>query len=279
MGARPALMGIVNASPDSFSDGAREDPMARGEALLSEGADLLDVGGESGRTDRPPVGVQEEIARVVPVVERLAALGAEVSVDTYKPGVARAALAAGASMVNDTSGLRDVALADACAAAGARLVLMHTYARPKEKVLDPARDERVVDDVLAFLHERMAVAEARGVARERLVLDPGPDFGKTPHQTVRVLRALDRVVALGPPVLLAVSRKDFVGAITDRPPRGRDAGTLAALAAGVDAGAAILRVHDVAAARDFLAVRAILRGEEELPSGANLPEELRREGR
>ncbi len=279
MRARPALMGIVNASPDSFSDGAREDPMARGEALLSEGADLLDVGGESARTDRPPVGVQEEIARVVPVVERLAALGAEVSVDTYKSGVARAALAAGASMVNDTSGLRDVALADVCAAAGARLVLMHTCARPKEKVLDPARDERVVDDVLAFLHERMAMAEARGVARERLVLDPGPDFGKTPHQTVRVLRALDRVVALGPPVLLAVSRKDFVGAITERPPRGRDAGTLAALAAGVDAGAAILRVHDVAAARDFLAVRAVLRGEEELPSGANLPEELRREGR
>lgn len=279
MGARPAFMGIVNASPDSFSEDATEDPVARGEALLAEGADLLDVGGESARTDRPPVDVEEEIARVVPVVERLAALGAEVSVDTYKPAVARAALAAGASMVNDTSGLRDLALADACAAAGARLVLMHTYAGPKEKVLDPARDERVVDDVVAFLQERVALAEARGVARERLVLDPGPDFGKTPHQTVRVLRALCRVVALGPPVLLAVSRKDFVGAITDRPPQERDAGTLAALAAGVDAGAAILRVHDVAAARDFLAVRAVLRGEEELPSGTNLPEELRREAR
>lgn len=273
------LMGIVNASPDSFSGAAAEDPVALGEALLAEGAHLLDVGGESARTDRPPVPVEEEIARVVPVVEALAARGARVSVDTYKPEVAAAALAAGAIMVNDVSGLRDQGLADLCARAGAALVVMHTYAPPKVKELDPAHDERVVEDVVDFLSVHAAIAEARGVPRERIVLDPGPDFGKTPHQTVRVLRALPRVVALGHPVLLAVSRKDFVGTVTGRPPRERGAGTLAALAAGVDAGAAILRVHDVGAARDFLAVRAVLRGEEELPSEANLPEELRREGR
>jgi dihydropteroate synthase len=185
-------------------------------------------------------------------------------VDTYKPAVAEAAIAAGAVLVNDVSGLRDPALADVCASTGAGLVLMHTRAAPKETLLDPGTYDDVVADVAAFLRERMAVAAARGVHREQLLLDPGPDFAKTPAQTVAVLRRLDVLHALGRPLLLAVSRKDFVGAITGRPPQQRLAGTLAAVGAAVDAGAQVLRVHDVAAVRDYLAVRSVLRGEREL---------------
>jgi dihydropteroate synthase len=271
LGGRPLLMGIVNASPDSFSDaGEAADPAAHGRALLAAGADLLDVGGETARGDRPAVTVPEEIERVVPVVERLAGAGALVSVDTYKPEVAAAALAAGAALVNDVSGLREPALAEVCARFGAGLVLMHTRVAPKGTLLDPAAYDDVVADVVRFLRERIEVARACGLADEQLLLDPGPDFAKTPAQTVAVLRRLDALRALGRPLLLAVSRKDFVGAITGRPPRERGAGTLAALAFGADAGAAILRVHDVAAAADFLAVRAVLRGERELAADDGL---------
>jgi dihydropteroate synthase len=260
---RPLVMGILNASPDSFSGNGNP-----------EGADIVDVGGESGRTDTAPITPQEEIARVVPVVERLVADGAVVSVDTWKAEVARAVLAAGAAMINDVSGLRDPAIADACAQHGAALVLMHTRAEPKVKAF-PDYDD-VVGDVVAFLEERMRVAIERGVGEDQIVLDPGPDFAKTPAQTVEVLRRLDEVVALGRPVLLAVSRKDFVGQVTRRRPRERLAGTLAAVGEGVDRGAAILRVHDVPEVRDFLAVREALRGEREVPPGP-LPTELRRE--
>jgi dihydropteroate synthase len=274
LGARPLLMGIVNATPDSFSDagdhGTLEARVAHGAALLEAGADVLDVGGESARGDRPTVAASEEIARVVPLVERLAALGRPVSIDTYKPAVAEAAIAAGAALVNDVSGLRDPVLADVCAATGAGLVLMHTRVEPKGTLLDPGRYDDVVADVVGFLRERIALAVERGMAFEQLVLDPGPDFAKTPAQTVAVLRRLDAVLALGRPVLLAVSNKDFVGALTGRTPRERLAGTLAALAAGVDAGARLLRVHDVAAAADFLRVRAALGGELELAPEAGL---------
>ena len=279
---RPWLMGIVNATPDSFSDdGAYRTLDQRVElarSLLGAGARLIDVGGESGRTDQPPVEAEEEIERVVPVIERIAGvLGALVSVDTYKPAVARAAIEAGAAIVNDVSGLRDPDLADVCADTGAALVLMHTRAAPKEKMLDPGLDGRVVDDVELFLRERIELAMSRGVAFDQLVLDPGPDFGKTPSQTVDVLRALPRLHALGRPILLAVSRKDFVGAITLRPPRARLAGTLAAVGYGVGAGAHILRVHDVAEAADYLAVRGALTGEAEVDSGLLLAPDLRRE--
>ena len=151
--------------------------------------------------------------------------------DTYKPAVARAAIAAGAAIVNDVSGLRDPVLADVCAQTGAALVLMHTRAAPKQKLLDRGLDGRIVADVELFLRERIALALERGVAFEQLMLDPGPDFAKTPAQTVEVLRALPALHALGRPLLLAVSRKDFVGAITGRPPRARLAGTLAAIGA------------------------------------------------
>jgi dihydropteroate synthase len=275
----PVLMGIVNATPDSFSDAQRPKTLAelaeRGRRLVADGAELIDVGGESGRTDRRAVAVEEEIARVVPLVERLAGEGITVSVDTWRAPVARAALAAGAEMVNDMSGLSDPELAGACAAAGAALVVTHTRNPPKQAGL-PAYDD-VVADVVRFLAERCDEARRRGVADDRLVLDPGLDMAKTPAQTVAVLRRLAEVRALGCPLLLALSRKDFIGAITGRRPAGRLAGTLAAVGFAVERGGAILRVHDVAAARDFLAVSAALRGESELPSGLRLAEELRRE--
>jgi dihydropteroate synthase len=268
LGSRPLLMGVVNATPDSFSDGGDlptlEARVARGAELLEAGADMIDVGGESARGDTPAVSAGEEIARVVPLIERLTGLGAAVSVDTYKPQVAEAAIAAGAVLVNDVSGLRDVALADVCARTGAGLVLMHTRVAPKGTLLDPGRYDDVAADVAGFLHERMALAIARGVDPEQLLLDPGPDFAKTPAQTVAVLRRLDLLHELGRPLLLAISNKDFVGALTGRPPRERLAGTLAAVAHGVEAGAHVLRVHDVAAAADFLRVHAALRGDLEL---------------
>ena len=284
LGERPWLMGIVNASPDSFSDAGThrtlDDRVALAAELLEAGARVIDIGGESGVTGVPPVAAQEEISRVVPLIERVAGeLGALVSVDTYKPSVARAAVAAGAAIVNDVSGLRDPGLADVCAETGAGLVLMHTRAAPKHKLLDPGMDGRVVADVQLFLSERIALALERGVAFEQIVLDPGPDFGKTPAQTVDVLRALPGLHALGRPLLLAVSRKDFIGAITLRPPRERLAGTLAAVGFGVEAGAHILRVHDVDEVADFLSVRAALAGEAADDSSLNLPVDLRREPR
>jgi dihydropteroate synthase len=280
LGGRPRLMGIVNATPDSFSDAGLhqtlEERVELARTLLAEGADMIDIGGESGVTNRSQVDPQVEIERVVPLVERVAdELGALVSVDTYKPAVARAAIEAGASIVNDVSGLRDPVLADVCAETGAGLVVMHTTAPPKQKLLDPGLDESIVVDVNAFLRERIALALERGVAFEQLMLDPGPDFAKTPAQTVDVLRAFGDLHALGRPLLLATSRKDFVGAITRRAPRDRLAGTLAALAHGVDAGAHVLRVHDVAQAADFLSVRAVLAGDTEVDRELRLSDQLR----
>lgn len=282
LGGRPWLMGIVNASPDSFSDGGGrttlEEQVGLARRMLEEGADLIDVGGESGVTNRPAVEPEVEIERVVPLIERVTGeLGARVSVDTYKPPVARAAVAAGAVMVNDVSGLRDPTLARVCAETGAALVVMHTRAAPKQKLLDASFDGLIVADVEAFLRERIEVALSQGVDFEQLVLDPGPDFGKTPSQTVESLRSLEQLHALGRPLLLAVSRKDFIGAVTGRPPRARLAGTLAAVAHGVEAGAHILRVHDVADVADFLAVGAALAGEAEVDSTLRLGDELRHE--
>jgi dihydropteroate synthase len=204
------------------------------------------------------------IARIVRELDVL------VSVDTYKPAVADAAIAAGAQIVNDVSGLRDPELAEVCAGTGAALVLTHTRVAPKGTLLDPSFYDDVVADVRDFLDERIAVAEAAGMHPEQLLLDPGPDFAKTPAQTVAVLRRLELLHELGRPLLLAVSRKDFLGAITGRAPRERDAATLAAVAFAADAGAHAVRVHDVRAAADFLAVRAVLRGDRELAPGDGL---------
>jgi dihydropteroate synthase len=270
LGGRPLLMGILNATPDSFSDGSDaglEERVERGRALLAAGADLLDVGGESARGDRPAVSASEEIARVVPLI---AALDGVISVDTYKPDVAAAAIEAGASLVNDVSGLQNVELARVCARTGAALVIMHTRVAPKGTLLDPGAYDDVVADVVSFLRSRMELAVSEGVAPEQIVLDPGPDFAKTPAQTVAVLRGLDVLHELGRPLLLPVSRKDFLGAITGRPPRERDAATLAAVAWAADAGAHVVRVHDVRGAADFLAVRAVLRGDRVLAPAEGL---------
>jgi dihydropteroate synthase len=272
-------MGIVNATPDSFSDAqgtkSVDDRVELARKLLADGADIIDVGGESGITNKPAVEVAEEISRVVPVIEAIAKLpGAVVSVDTYKPAVARAAIAAGARIVNDVSGLLDDDLAAAAAEGNAAIVLMHTRARPKEKRFPPYDD--VVADVKDFLADAVNRALAQGVPLEHVIVDPGPDFAKTPAQTIEVLRALDQLHELGRPILLAASRKDFVGALTDRGPREREAGTLAALAAGVDHGIAIARLHDIAAAADFLTVRAALSGELAVDDELALAEHKRR---
>jgi dihydropteroate synthase len=275
LGGSPLLMGIVNATPDSFSD-AGELPdldarVRRAHALAADGARIIDVGGESAFGGRPPVPGEEEAARVVPVVARVAAeLDVLVSVDTYKPEVAEAAIAAGAHLLNDVSGLRDPALAELCAATGAGLVLMHTRVAPKGTLLDPEFYDDVVADVRDFLAERVAVAETAGVRPEQIMLDPGPDFSKTPAQTVEVLRRLDVLHALGRPLLLPISRKDFLGAITGQEPRDRGAATLAAVGWAADAGAHVLRVHDVRAAADFLAVRAVSRGDRVLEPAEGL---------
>jgi dihydropteroate synthase len=276
--SEPLLMGIVNASPDSFSNPgrrSRDQIVQHGRELAASGAALIDVGGESGRSDTQAVAEDEEAARVVPVIERLAAEGLVVSVDTWRAPVAAAALAAGAAMVNDVSGLADPGVAEACAETGAALVITHTRLPPKRKGFPHYAD--VVEDVAALLRERADEARRRGVGNEQIVFDPGLDLAKTPGQSVELIRRLPELRALGRPLLLAISRKDFVGAMTERPPGGRLAGTLAALGEAVDAGAAILRVHDVAAARDYLRVRAALRGERHVPTDLRLDASLRRE--
>ena len=280
LGARPLLMGIVNASPDSFSDGGRhrdlDAQLALAAQLQAAGADILDIGGESASTGRAPVAERHEIELVAPLIERVTRdLGALVSVDTYKPAVAAAAIAAGASIVNDVSGLRDPGLAELCAETGAALVVMHTRAAPRERLQDPDLYGDVSGEVLEFLRQRVALAQRAGVRAEQIIVDPGPDFAKTPAQTIRLLRDVERLHELGRPLLMAISRKDFIGALTRRGPRERGAGTLAALAHGVEHGARIFRVHDVAAAADFLAVRAALDGDSDPGRDLAVGEEIR----
>jgi dihydropteroate synthase len=272
------LMGIVNAGPDSFSDpGSRGiDELARlAHELADAGAALIDVGGESGRTDREPVSEDEEIDRIAPLVERLADDGVTVSVDTWRAPVARAALEAGAAMINDVSCLSDPEVADACAETGAALVVTHTRLPPKVKGFPGYAD--VVEDVRELLRERCDLACQRGVAEEQLLLDPGIDLAKTPAESIEVMRRLPELAELGRPLLLAISRKDFVGALTDRPPAERGPGTLAAAGAAVDGGAKILRVHDVAATFDYLRVHAALGGGTPVSDDLSLRDDLRRE--
>jgi len=270
-------MGIVNATPDSFSDGQRpkglEELVQRAQRLVAEGAEIIDVGGESGRTDRPPVTEAEEAARIVPLVERLAAGGITVSVDTWRLEPARAALGAGAAMVNDVSALADPAVAELCAEHGAGLVISHTRAAPKVK--DFGRYADVVADVIALLRDRARAARDLGVDEDSLVLDPGLDLAKTPQQSVQLLRRLFELEDLGRPLLLAISRKDFIGAVTGRRPADRGAGTLGAIEPALNVPGAVLRVHDVAATADFLSVRRALLGDSErldAPLEAELPQ-------
>jgi dihydropteroate synthase len=264
---RPLVMGIVNANPDSFSDAVRvatlDDQVALALALVEQGADLIDVGGESGVTYTDVTDAEVERARVEPLVRRLVDEGIVVSVDTWKPLVAAAALDAGAHVLNDVSGLRDVGLADEAARTGAALVVMHTRAAPKEEHFADY-DGDVVADVVSFVRERCELARRHGVRAEQLIVDPGPDFAKSPAESVQSLRSIDRLAQLGHPWLAAVSRKYFLAAVTGRRPAERLAGTLAAVGFAAERGAAIVRVHDVAETVDFLAVRDVLHGGAEI---------------
>jgi dihydropteroate synthase len=252
-------MGVLNVTPDSFSDGGRyleaEAAVAHGLRLTQEGADLIDVGGESTRPGAEPVGEQEELRRVLPVVERLAAaVEAPLSIDTSKAEVARRAFEAGAGFLNDVTALAgDPAMAELAAGAGVDVCLMHMKGTPRTMQEDPRYGD-VVAEVAAFLEQRLQFATSRGIAEERIWLDPGIGFGKALEHNLELLRRLDEIVALGRPVLVGASRKRFIGALTGKPETQRLGGSLAAALIAFERGAAMLRVHDVAATRDAIDV-------------------------
>jgi dihydropteroate synthase len=254
-------MGVLNVTPDSFSDGGewfdREAAIAHGRELAAQGAAIVDVGGESTRPGAQPVPADVETDRVLPVVEALSADGLTVSIDTSKAAVARAALAAGATYVNDVTALRgDPEMAAVVSDAGCEVCLMHMLGEPRTMQDDPRYGDVVVD-VRAFLEQRLAFAVAAGVAEERISLDPGIGFGKTAAHNLELLRRLDEIVAIGRPVVVGTSRKSFLGRITGRDdPHQRVFGTVAANVLAYERGASVFRVHDVAATRDALAVAA-----------------------
>jgi dihydropteroate synthase len=259
----PLVMGVLNVTPDSFSDGGlyldADAAVAHAREMAAEGAAIVDVGGESTRPGAEPVPEGEELARAVPVVERIAAAGPEprVSIDTRKLAVAEAALAAGARIVNDVSAFRAAPeMAGLVAGAGAWCCLMHMLGDdPRTMQADPRYGD-VVSDVKAFLEERLAFAVSEGVAEERVWLDPGIGFGKTLEHNLELLRRLREIVAIGRPVVIGASRKSFIGRLTGRPERARVAGTVAANVVAYERGASIFRVHDVAEAVDSLRVAA-----------------------
>ncbi len=271
LGRRTLIMGIVNVTPDSFSDGGRflspQAAVDQGLRLLDEGADILDVGGESTRPGAEPVPAEEEQARVLPVIRGILARrpGAVVSIDTYKAAVAAAALEAGAQIVNDVTALRgDADMAALVAQRGAGLVLMHMRGEPRTMQKDPRYDD-VVAEVTAFLQRQAQAAQEAGVAREAIVVDPGIGFGKNLEHNLALIRHLGSLRALGYPVLLGASRKTFIGQLTGREqPRDRLWGTLGAHVVGAALGADIVRVHDVAPLKEALVVTdAILAAGEE----------------
>jgi len=257
----PCVMGILNVTPDSFSDGGRftqlDAAVAQGVAMARDGAAIVDVGGESTRPGSDRVSLDEELARVLPVIERLRAeTSAVISIDTYKAQVARRALEAGAALVNDVSALRmDPAMAGVIAEAGCPVILMHMLGEPKTMQQDPHYDD-VVADVRAFLEERMAFAVARGVGEEQLLVDPGIGFGKTVAHNLVLLRELGKLKELGRPLVLGASRKRFLGAILGAEPGGRLIGTVASSVVGLMNGADVVRVHDVR--ENFEALRVVL---------------------
>jgi dihydropteroate synthase len=265
-------MGVVNVTPDSFSDGGlfldAEAAVEHGRRLAGEGAEILDVGGESTRPGAEPVPAAEELGRILPVIEGIAAAqtGAQLSIDTTKASVARAALDAGASLVNDVSALRaDPEMAGLIADSGADCCLMHMEGEPRTMQRDP-RYADVVDDVRAFLEERLAFAVREGVSEQRVLLDPGIGFGKTVEHNLELLRRLAELLPLGRPIVIGTSRKSFLGriaggAVTGAPPADeRLAGTLASNVLAFERGASVFRVHDVAPVRDALAVAAATLG-------------------
>jgi dihydropteroate synthase len=263
----PVVMGVLNITPDSFSDGGRFDgfgaAMARAETMLAEGAAIIDVGGESTRPGADPVTVDEELRRVLPVVHALVDRGARVSIDTSKPEIIRASLDVGAHMVNDVYALRRAGALEAAAAGQAAVCVMHMQGEPRGMQREPTYGD-VVAEVGTFLDSRVAACEAAGIARDRLVIDPGFGFGKTLEHNLELLRGLSVLVGGGTasgrlPLLAGLSRKSMLGAITGRPVESRLAGSLALAWAALEGGARIIRCHDVAETVDVVKVWTALR--------------------
>ncbi|MEW6132308.1 MAG: dihydropteroate synthase [Pseudomonadota bacterium] len=263
---RPLIMGVVNVTPDSFSDGGRlqDSQRAISHALMlaEQGADILDVGGESTRPGAAPVSVEEELRRVLPVIEALAARGVAVSADTRKPHVMQAAIRAGAAMVNDVMALREPGAIEAVAGADVAVCLMHMQNDPQTMQAAPHYDD-VIAEVRDFLARRIAACEAAGIERCRLVVDPGFGFGKTLAHNLVLLKNLHKLTDLGVPVLAGMSRKSMLGALTGKPVDQREYAGVAAHLAAVARGAAIVRVHDVAAMKDALKVWEAVEGAEQ----------------
>ncbi|WP_440996917.1 dihydropteroate synthase [Arhodomonas sp. SL1] len=265
----PVVMGVLNVTPDSFSDGGdfidADTALERGHRLVAEGAAIVDIGGESTRPGAEGVTEQEELARVLPVLEALAAeLPVPVSVDTTKPGVMRAAARAGAGMINDVMALRQPGALEAAAETGLPVCLMHMKGTPRNMQRNPHYDD-VIAEVGTFLDERVAACEAAGIPRSRVLLDPGFGFGKDMTHNATLLHHLDALVGLGLPVLVGLSRKSFIGHIVDRPPKERVSGSLAAHVLAVRAGARVIRAHDVAATVDALRVAEFVMGNGDIP--------------
>jgi dihydropteroate synthase len=264
---RPLVMGIVNVTPDSFSDGGRhlrrDAALAHAQQLIAEGADILDIGGESTRPGALPVGVQEELDRVMPVIEGLRGAPVPVSVDSGKPEVMRAALAAGASMVNDINALQQPQALAAAAGSDAAVCLMHKQGTPQTMQLEPQYRD-VVGEVKEFLRARIAAAEAAGIARERIVIDPGFGFGKTLAHNLSLLRKLDAFAELGVPLMAGLSRKTMLGAITGQDVEHRVHASVAAALLAVERGARIVRVHDVGATVDALKIWQVVNAQNPL---------------
>jgi dihydropteroate synthase len=255
--SRPLVMGIVNVTPDSFSDGgqhsSRDAALAHAHQLITEGADMIDIGGESTRPGARPVGIQEEQDRVLPIIEGLRGAPVPVSIDTCKAEVMKAAIAAGAQMVNDINALQDAAAMDAVAASDVAVCLMHKQGDPQTMQQQP-RYQDVVADVSAFLRGRIAAAEGAGIQRQRIVIDPGFGFGKTLAHNLSLLRELRKLAELGVPLLAGLSRKSMLGALTGQEVGRRLPASVAAALIAVQNGAGIVRVHDVRATVDALKV-------------------------
>jgi dihydropteroate synthase len=260
---RPLVMGVVNVTPDSFSDGGRffdeKAAVSHARRLSEEGADIIDVGGESSRPGALPVSIQQEMDRVLPVLEGLRDLQKPISVDTRRPEVMQAALRAGASMINDIEALQAPGAIEAVARSQCAVCLMHMQGQPATMQSDPHYDD-VLGEVLSFLRNRSAQAERAGIARERIVIDPGFGFGKTAAHNFELLRRLEEFSVLGVPVLAGWSRKSTLGKLTGRPADERLAPSLAAALLALQGGATILRVHDVTETRDVIAVWQAYRG-------------------
>jgi dihydropteroate synthase len=254
---RPLIMGVVNVTPDSFSDNGKfattQAAVAHVHRLIVEGADIIDVGGESTRPGAHGVMLDDERRRVLPVLERLAGVAVPISIDTQKPALMREAIAAGATMINDINALRAPESLAAVAASNVAVCLMHKQGSPADMQADP-RYKNVVTEVFDFLNERTSAARAAGIASERIVIDPGFGFGKTLEHNLELLRELDRLGAIGVAVLAGISRKSMLGTITGREAGERVFASVAAALIAVEKGARIVRVHDVAATRDALAV-------------------------